>query len=99
MLLLLKIGLDLSFELHVCWEVANSGTRGAICLHDIWCVLLGIFVLNNLFPIGTGKEHKVELVFVFVGVVRLRVVETGLAVFDHTLGRLDIGVLAANRVG
>lgn len=62
---LLEIGLNLSLELVDCAEAGYAGAAGALGL----LLLLSLFVLDNLFPVGTGKEHEVKLVFVFTAVV------------------------------
>lgn len=77
-----QIGLNLSFEL-------RSGRNVA---------LLIVLVLDYFLPVGTCKEHEVELVIVFIVVVRLRVLETGSAVFHTAFCRLDTGVAPADRV-
>lgn len=60
---------------------------------------MGFFILDNLFPIGTGQEHKVELVLVLATVLRLFVRKTGLAVIHGAPGRLDIRALTAHGIG
>lgn len=92
--LALETGLNLSLELINRREVGYSGSAGALRVS----ILVGFFVLDNLFPICAGQEHEVKLVLVFTS-VRLLDRKTGLTFFLGASCRLEIGALLANRVG
>jgi len=92
---LLEIGFNLSLELADGREARNTGSGDAFSQ----VVLLGLFVLNNLFPVGTCQEHEVELVLIFTTVVRRLDWKTGLTFVVGAPSRLDIGVVLADRVG
>ena len=67
LLLLLEIGFNLSLELVDGREATDSGSGGAFRRVG---VLVGLFVLNNLFPVGARQEHEVKLVLILTAVVR-----------------------------